>query len=146
MKKSVNGSNILVLGLSYKKDIADTRESPALDIITLLQTRGANISWNDPYISDYPNTPALTVVKDLTPSSLNTADCVVIITDHSSYDWASIVTHSHLIIDTRNATKHTISSWPCHKIVTANVKTATHSSPHASMIDTHVIPSRLGLR
>ena len=106
MKKSVNGSNILVLGLSYKKDIADTRESPALDIITLLQTHGANISWNDPYISDYPNTPALTVVKDLTPSSLSTADCVVIITDHSSYDWASIVTHSHLIIDTRNATKN----------------------------------------
>jgi len=106
IKKSVNGSNILVLGLSYKKDIADTRESPALDIITISQTHGATISWNDPYISDYPNTPTLTVVKDLTPSALSTADCVVIVTDHSSYDWASIVTHSHLIIDTRNATKN----------------------------------------
>ena len=106
IKKSVNGSNILILGLSYKKDIADIRESPALDIITLLQARGAEISWNDPYVSDYPTTPALTVVKDLTPSTLSAADCVVIVTDHSSYDWAAIVEHSTLIIDTRNATKN----------------------------------------
>ncbi len=106
IKKSVNGSNILILGLSYKKDIADTRESPALDIITLLQTRGAAISWNDPYVLDYPTTPAPTFVKDLTPSALSAADCVVIVTDHSSYDWASIVANSTLVIDTRNATKN----------------------------------------
>jgi len=104
-EKSVKGSNILVLGLSYKKDIADIRESPALDIITLLQTQGANISWNDPYVSDYPTTPTPAFVKDLTPSALSAADCVVIVTDHSSYDWASIVAHSMLVIDTRNATK-----------------------------------------
>ncbi|HIO22595.1 MAG TPA: nucleotide sugar dehydrogenase [Nitrospirales bacterium] len=104
-KKSVNGSNILVLGLSYKKDIADTRESPALDIITILKTQGANISWNDPYVSDYPTTPAPTFVKNLTPSALSATDCVVIVTDHSSYDWASIVANATLVIDTRNATK-----------------------------------------
>ena len=106
IKKSVNGSNILILGLSYKKDIADIRESPALDIIALLQTRGAVISWNDPYVADYPTTPAPTFVKDLTASALSAADCVVIVTDHSSYDWASIVAHSTLVIDTRNATKN----------------------------------------
>ena len=105
IKKSVNGSNILVLGLSYKKDVADIRESPALDIITLLQARRAVISWNDPYISDYPTTPAPTFIKDLTPSALTAADCVVIVTDHSSYDWAFVVANSTLIIDTRNATK-----------------------------------------
>ena len=106
IEKSVNGSNILVLGLSYKKDIADIRESPALDIITLLQNRGAEISWNDPYVSYYPTMPAPTFVKDLTPSVLSSTDCVVIVTDHSSYDWASVVANSTLVIDTRNATKN----------------------------------------
>tara|TARA_B100000315_G_scaffold260487_1_gene322297 strand:- start:3325 stop:4629 length:1305 start_codon:yes stop_codon:yes gene_type:complete len=106
IKKSVNGSNILVIGVSYKKDIADIRESPALDIISILQAREAVISWNDPYIDDYPTTPLPRFVKDLTPSSLSAADCVVIVTDHSSYDWNFIVENSSLIVDTRNATKN----------------------------------------
>ena len=104
-KKSVNGSQVLILGLSYKKDIADIRESPALDIITLLQARGAILTWHDPYVTACPTDPVPARVPELTPSTLAAADCVVIVTDHSSYDWPAVVTHATLVIDTRNATR-----------------------------------------
>ena len=112
-KKSVNGSNILILGVAYKKNIDDVRESPALKIISLLQEAGGLVSYNDPYV---PNLRAwdglrepMTSVK-LTKECLQKADCVVITTDHSSYDYDFIVENGRLIVDTRNATEHVSKS------------------------------------
>jgi UDP-N-acetyl-D-glucosamine dehydrogenase len=102
-KKAVNGSRILVLGLSYKKNIPDTRESPSLDIIRLLQQDGAEVSYSDPY------TPSLKVDHqtlrsiELTSESLRRFDCVVIVTDHSAFDYDQIVRESALVMDCRNA-------------------------------------------
>ncbi len=111
--KSIRGSNILILGLSYKKDIADMRESPALDIISLLETRGAKVKWHDPHIIKYATTPGPERVIDLTSTELTTADCVVIVTDHSHYNWGTIAAHASLIIDTRNATGTLPSGHNC---------------------------------
>jgi UDP-N-acetyl-D-glucosamine dehydrogenase len=103
--KSVRNSKIAVLGVAYKRDVDDLRESPALDIIQLLQEKGANVSYHDPYV------PSMRLEHDrvlhcteLTPDWLRTADCVVIVTDHTSFDWQWMVDHSKLIVDTRNAT------------------------------------------
>jgi UDP-N-acetyl-D-glucosamine dehydrogenase len=105
-KMSVNGSRVLVLGVTYKKDTGDVRESPALDVIRLLQQRGAKISFHDPF------TPTLTIdgVKNykrskFTKALVSSADLVLIITDHSTYDYDQIVRDASLILDTRNATR-----------------------------------------
>ena len=108
-RKSVNGSRILVLGVSYKRDIDDLRESPSLKIIQLLQSRGGEVDYNDPFF------PVLHKMRkydfklksvDLTPETLGRYDCVVIATDHSSYDYPMIVKHARRVVDTRNATAH----------------------------------------
>ncbi len=104
--KSIKGSKILVLGLAYKRDIDDLRESPSLTILELLRERGAQISYNDPYFPSvgrgrhYDLNMTNTLLEDL-----GSFDAVVIVTDHTSYDYAAIVDQSQLIIDTRNATK-----------------------------------------
>jgi UDP-N-acetyl-D-glucosamine dehydrogenase len=105
-KKTLAGSNILVLGVAYKKDIKDLRESPALDVIRLLENEGAKVKYNDPHaplihMDDY----VMRSVK-LTPQLLKNSDCAVIVTDHSAYDYEWIVKHSQLVFDTRNATKN----------------------------------------
>ncbi|MFC2054394.1 nucleotide sugar dehydrogenase [Chloroflexota bacterium] len=102
-RKPLKGSSILVLGAAYKPDIADLRESPALDVIGLLEYKGAQVSYHDPYIirlqhDDWEKTS----VPDLS-KSLRDVDCVVIITNHSDYDYASILREAVLIVDTRNA-------------------------------------------
>lgn len=104
-KKSVNGSGILVMGVAYKKNSNDVRESPALDIIKLLQDKGANVVFNDPYISQIRMDSASMESKKLDASLLESSDCVVIVTDHTDYDWKFVVHHSKLIVDTRNATR-----------------------------------------
>ena len=107
--RAVKGAKILVLGLAYKKDIDDHRESPALKIISLLQQKGLKVSYNDPYAPvtaayrDYPGLK-LESVK-LTEKKLKTFDAVIIATDHSVYDFDWIVRHSSLVVDTRNAVK-----------------------------------------
>lgn len=102
-RKPVNGSKLLILGVAYKKDIDDVRESPALDIIALLQKKGAQVSYHDPYVPRIDHDgAALTSEPDLV-RALNEADCVVIVTDHSSYDWAMIASHARLVVDTRRA-------------------------------------------
>ena len=93
--KPVRGSKVLVLGVAYKKDIDDVRESPALDIVELLSLKGAAVSFRH-------NGHALTSVTDLA-LALETADCVVIATDHSMYDWADVTRRAALVIDTRHA-------------------------------------------
>jgi UDP-N-acetyl-D-glucosamine dehydrogenase len=106
-QKPLKGSKILVLGLAYKKDIDDVRESPSLELIELLKDRGAKVDYNDPFV---PRTHKMRehdlkmTSKKLTPSMLAGYDAVLISTDHSCYDWAFIVEHAQLVIDTRNAT------------------------------------------
>jgi UDP-N-acetyl-D-glucosamine dehydrogenase len=102
-RKPLKGSRVLVLGAAYKPDIADLRESPALDVIGLLENKGAQVSYHDPYIirlkhDDWEKTS----VPDLS-ETLRDVDCVVIITNHSDYDYAAILREAELIVDTRNA-------------------------------------------
>ena len=111
-KKSLRGSKLLVLGVAYKKDVDDLRESPTLKIMEILQKRGADFDYNDPYFRrlhkmrhyDYSHMQSV----PLSAETLARYDAVVIATDHSSYDYASIVDASKLVIDTRNATRRVI--------------------------------------
>jgi UDP-N-acetyl-D-glucosamine dehydrogenase len=108
-KKPVNGSRILVAGITYKRDIDDMRESPALDVLHLLHKLGAQVSYADPYVPVLPadawaGGEELRAVL-LDQNTLSSADCVVIVTDHRAFDVDQIVHQSKLVIDTRNATK-----------------------------------------
>jgi UDP-N-acetyl-D-glucosamine dehydrogenase len=109
-QKSLKGARILLLGVAYKKDIDDLRESPSLKLMQLLIERGAKLDYNDPFF------PALHKMRhydysamrsaDISPKSLAAYDCVLIATDHSSYDYEKIVENSKLVVDSRNATRH----------------------------------------
>jgi UDP-N-acetyl-D-glucosamine dehydrogenase len=105
-KKALNGAKILVLGLAYKKDIDDLRESPSLTIIELLQKDGAQVSYNDPYFPTVGKGRKYDLQMKCAPlENLGQYDCVLIVTDHSDYDYAAIVRDSQLVVDTRNATR-----------------------------------------
>jgi len=105
-KKSVNGARILVLGVAYKKDIDDLRESPALTIIELLQKDGAQVSYHDPYFPVIGKGRRYDLqMKCASLDNLGQYDCVLIVTDHSDYDYTRIVRESQLVVDTRNATR-----------------------------------------
>lgn len=107
-KKTIRSARVLVLGLAYKKDIDDTRESPSLKLIELLMEKGAHVDFNDPYIPRTKKMRHYDLKKSsvpLTKESLKTYDCVIVATDHSSYDYGFILKHSSLIVDTRNAMK-----------------------------------------
>ncbi len=104
-RKSLKGSNILILGVAYKRDISDIRESPALDIIELLQKRGARIRYNDPYVGKLPLDRSGLRSVALTAKRIAQADCCVIISDHSAYDYQWICDHAKRVVDTRNATR-----------------------------------------
>ncbi|HBI27281.1 MAG TPA: UDP-N-acetyl-D-glucosamine dehydrogenase, partial [Peptococcaceae bacterium] len=100
---------ILVLGVAYKKDISDVRESPALKVIDLLKKEHADLSFHDPYVSELKAVEPYDWTMDgveLTAERLQEADCVVIATDHSSFDYEWVVDNSKLVVDTRNATKN----------------------------------------
>jgi UDP-N-acetyl-D-glucosamine dehydrogenase len=109
-KKSLKGSRVLVLGVAYKKDVDDLRESPSLKLMQLLAERGARVDYNDPYF------PALHKMRhydysamrsvELTPQALASYDCVLIATNHSAYDYAAIVEAAPLVVDSRNATRN----------------------------------------
>jgi UDP-N-acetyl-D-glucosamine dehydrogenase len=109
-EKSVKGSKILLLGVAYKKDVDDLRESPSLKLLELLSARGAVLDYNDPYFPalhkmrhyDFSNMRSV----ELSPERLASYDCVLIATDHTSYDYEAIVRNSQLVVDTRNATRH----------------------------------------
>lgn len=114
-KKSVNGARVLVLGVAYKKDIDDLRESPALTIIELLQKDGAQVSYHDPYFSFIGKGRKYDLqMKCAELNDLGQYDCVVIVTDHSSYDYVRIVKESQLVVDTRHATRGMESSKIVH--------------------------------
>jgi UDP-N-acetyl-D-glucosamine dehydrogenase len=105
-KKSVKGSKILVLGAAYKRDTGDTRESPALDVIRLLQEEGATVRFHDPHATSI-RLESGTVQRGtpLTAKALREADLVIIVTDHSAFDYPAIVKAARRILDTRNATR-----------------------------------------
>ena len=103
VEKSLKGSKILVLGAAYKPDIDDIRESPSIDVIRLLQNKGANVKYHDPYIPVIKHDGwQMESITDL-DGELKSADCVVIVTNHKVYDYASILKNAKLIVDTRNA-------------------------------------------
>ena len=105
-KQTLNGSKVLVLGLAYKKDIDDLRESPSLTIIELLQQEGAEVSYNDPYFPTVGRGRKYDLEMKSTPlNQIEEFDCVLIVTDHSSYDYRDIVRRAKLVVDTRNATQ-----------------------------------------
>ena len=110
-KKALNGARVLILGVAYKKDIDDLRESPALTIIELLQKEGAKVSYNDPYIPMVGKGRRYDLQMKSSPlEKLDDYDCVLIVTDHSAYDYAKVVEEAQLVVDTRNATKGITSS------------------------------------
>jgi len=114
--KALKGAKILVLGIAYKKDIDDLRESPALELIELLLKRGAEVVYNDPHVPVIPRTRRHDLGLSslpLTPELLSDADCVLIATAHSAYDWERICTEAPLVVDTRNA---------CHAVTSAKAK------------------------
>ena len=99
--KPVKGSTILVLGVAYKKDVSDIRESPALDVIHLLEEKGAIVRFHDPHVLAFRHDGmAMEAVVDL-DAALGEADCVIIATDHSAYDWRHIQQRARLLVDTR---------------------------------------------
>jgi UDP-N-acetyl-D-glucosamine dehydrogenase len=106
-RKSINGSKILILGMSYKKNIDDLRESPSLKLMDILHEKGATVDYNDPYIPELWHTRKYQFnykSVNLIPENLQRYDAILISTDHSDYDWDLIVEHSKIIVDTRNAT------------------------------------------
>ena len=121
--KPIKGAKVLVMGVAYKKDVDDLRESPSLKVIEILESRGAEVSYNDPYV------PSLRARKlrhyetfdldsvDLDDRTVAAADCVLIATDHSAYDYDRIVRHARRVVDTRNATRNVHQDR--HKIVKA---------------------------
>ena len=124
VKKAVNGSKILILGVAYKKDIDDMRESPALSIIDLLRARGADLSYHDPFVPEVTFDHAYTIGEaeplhnsELTDELIQSSDCVIICTEHSDIDYTRICELAPLIVDTRNALSTDIRNGSKAKVV-----------------------------
>ncbi len=115
-KKCINGSKILILGVAYKKDVGDIRESPALDIIEILCQQGAEVIYNDPYAPQIKIGDKKMRSLPLNENLLSQTDCVVITTAHSSYDYKWIVGNARVVVDTRNATKNLVNKNKIIKI------------------------------
>ncbi len=101
-RKSVNGSRVLVLGVAYKRDIDDVRESPALDVLKLLRDDGAEVSYHDPFVPELHEEGVDLHSIELTEKALSDADAVVILTDHSDFDWQRVVDRAQVLIDARH--------------------------------------------
>ncbi len=108
MNKCMKDSNILVLGVSYKKDVSITHYSPSLDIIENMMDMGANVQYHDPFVPEYKIRGNELQSIDFSYERLSDFDCVVIVVDHSEYDWSQVVKNSQSIVDTRNATESVI--------------------------------------
>ena len=103
--KSIRGSKIMILGVAYKKDVSDCRESPALDVMRLLKDKGALLSYNDPLVPSLRLGRSILKSIEASPEEIAKHDCVIILTDHSAYDFRKIVGAAKLVVDTRNSTK-----------------------------------------
>jgi len=104
-RKAVNGSAVLVLGVAYKRDIDDIRESPALDVIELLRAKGARVDYHDPHVPELALEHGSLKSVELGEEALGAADLVLILTQHRAIDWARVVRHAQRVLDTRNATR-----------------------------------------
>jgi UDP-N-acetyl-D-glucosamine dehydrogenase len=102
-RKAVNGSRVLVLGIAYKRDIDDMRESPALDVMRLLEARGATVAYHDPFVPSFREDGHEATSVALTKDELAKADAVVVVTDHTTVDYQFVVDHAPMVVDTRNA-------------------------------------------
>jgi UDP-N-acetyl-D-glucosamine dehydrogenase len=100
--RAVRGANVLVLGVAYKRDIEDIRESPALDIIRLLEQQGARVSYHDPHVAAFREDERELRSVPLTPATIEAADCVIVVTDHSAIDFHQVKRHARLAVDTRH--------------------------------------------
>jgi UDP-N-acetyl-D-glucosamine dehydrogenase len=100
--RAVRGASVLVLGVAYKRDIEDIRESPALDIIRLLEQQGARVSYHDPHVSTFREDDREFRSVPLTPAALEAADCVMVVTDHAAIDFHQVKRHARLVVDTRH--------------------------------------------
>ncbi len=100
--KAVRGASVLILGIAYKRDIDDIRESPALDIIKLLEGQGAKVSYHDPHVPSFRDDSRQFHSVPLTPEAVSRADCVLIVTDHSAVDYLMVKRHARLVVDTRH--------------------------------------------
>jgi UDP-N-acetyl-D-glucosamine dehydrogenase len=100
---AVNGSKILILGVAYKKDVTDIRESPALDIMHLLEEKGAIVRYHDPHVPSFRDDSRVVESVPNLEVALRESDCVVVVTDHSVYNWSVVRRHAGLVVDTRNA-------------------------------------------
>jgi UDP-N-acetyl-D-glucosamine dehydrogenase len=109
-RKAVNGSRILVIGVAYKRDIDDVRESPAIDVIRLLEDMGADVYYHDPFVPSFQHEDVRHESVALTHAELERSDAVVIVTDHSSIDYQQLVDRASLVVDTRNATARTTAA------------------------------------
>jgi UDP-N-acetyl-D-glucosamine dehydrogenase len=117
-RKAVNGSNVLILGVAYKRDIDDMRESPALGIIEKLEKLGAEVSFHDPHVNEVVLENGLRMSGiELTEQVVTEADIVVIITDHRAVDYRWVAEHARLVVDTRNATRHLKKTELAEKII-----------------------------
>ena len=135
-RKPVNGSDVLILGVAYKKDINDVRESPALDVIKLLEAQGATVTYHDPYVPtvrdddgghEIVGTPRVRHNVELTKAALAAADVVVIVTDHKVVDYQMVVDNAKLIVDSRNATARTKGGRA--RVVALSGSTAVSAAP-----------------
>lgn len=104
--RAVRGSRVLVLGVAYKRDVDDVRESPALDIIHLLHEKGALVSYHDPHVPDVQVEGLRLCCEPDLDAAIQAADCVIIVTDHSAYDWRQVARHAQRVVDTRGALRH----------------------------------------
>ncbi|HEU5169873.1 MAG TPA: UDP binding domain-containing protein, partial [Gemmatimonadales bacterium] len=101
--RAVRGARVLVLGVAYKRDINDIRESPALDIIRLLEQQGADVTYHDPHVPSFSEDGREYRSVPLTAAALGAADCVMVVTDHSAIDFHLVKRHARLVVDTRRA-------------------------------------------
>ncbi|MBA2339497.1 MAG: UDP-N-acetyl-D-glucosamine dehydrogenase, partial [Pyrinomonadaceae bacterium] len=122
--KALKGARVLLLGVAYKKDIADVRESPALSIIDRLRAKGADVSYHDSFIPEVSFDDAHTIGSgaplksvELTEECLRTADCVCIVTDHSEVDYARVCKLAPLVVDTRNSLNKQMRETSCARII-----------------------------
>jgi UDP-N-acetyl-D-glucosamine dehydrogenase len=104
VRKAVRGSRVLVLGVAYKRDIDDVRESPALDVIRLLEERGGHVEFHDPFVTEFREDGHSRKGVELSDEMLRWADAVVVVTDHKTVDYQRVVDHATLVVDTRNVT------------------------------------------